>query len=121
MRVLTAAVLSIAALASAAAAQSPPTGDYYTWKCTFPGFDNPMTLIFDLKKRSGLIVGNLGTSPAEVRFGNDAVSFMEVLQTGAVQTLTIIFKTGAAVYSRHSVIDGKFTASQTQGSCQPTP
>ena len=55
-----------------------------------------------------------------MHIGGAAISFMEKLETGAVQTTTISFK-GDSVHSRHSVLsekDGKMVPSQSYGQCE---
>lgn len=65
----------------------------------------------------GLIVGNLGASDVEIHAGSEAISFIERLVTGVVQTTTIA-KDGQAVHSRHTLFHDGFGASQMMGRCR---
>ena len=55
--------------------------------------------------------------PVKVLPGNNGITFLEVLVTGAVQTTTIN-KKGKAVHSRHTLIAGDFVPSQYYGTCK---
>ena len=57
--------------------------------------------------------------PVKVITGDQGITFLEVLKTGAVQTTTI-HKTGSAVHSRHTMISvtGEIVPSQYYGTCK---
>ena len=55
--------------------------------------------------------------PVKVIPGDNGITFLEVLVTGAVQTTTIN-KQGKAVHSRHTIIAGEFVPSQYYGTCE---
>lgn len=118
MRTTTAAVLSLAALA-AATAPANASGSLFTWKCNFPGFDT-MTLVYDHDKKTSSIDGGLGTFPAEVKFGTDAITFMQLLDNGSVRALSLPVGgvTVPAVISHHTFVGDKFTATQAKGICE---
>ncbi len=100
--------------AQAQSKQEPPVA---SWRCSLPGFSESISFIYDIANNEGLIVGNIGTSKADVKLGNEAVSFIETVSTGAVQTITIKLSDGASVYSRHSIMGDKFSPSQVEGNC----
>ena len=57
--------------------------------------------------------------PVQVVTGDQGITFLEVLATGAVQTTTV-HRSGDAVHSRHTMFSflNKVTPSQYYGSCQ---
>ena len=122
MRYLPAIILCLAACTSVAAADDTPapTPKMVSWKCTFPGYTEPSHYVYMVETGKGFATGNLGTSPEFVHVGTDAISFVEPIQTGAVQTLTSLLKTGEAVLSHHTIYDGVFSQSQVMGSCEQT-
>jgi hypothetical protein len=64
-----------------------------------------------------VIVGNNGKSDVAVVSGNQAITFEETLDGGAVQTTTIT-KNGSSVHSRHTMGLGRLTPSQYYGTCK---
>jgi hypothetical protein len=72
----------------------------------------------DITNKAG-VVGNNGVSDVSVYRGRDAITFMELLDTGAVLTTTISLKTGGSIHSRHTLMspDGVLLPSQYLGSC----
>jgi len=90
----------------------------YTWRCKFSTFEEQLSYVYDSDTRKGFLIGNIGTADLEVNLGNDAITFMEFLITGAVQTTTIILKTGDAIHSRHSVLENEFIPTQVSGKCK---
>ena len=81
--------------------------------------DFGMRFNFDDITSKAVVVRDNGVSDVRVFRGNDAISFMELLDSGAVQTTTIALKTGASIHSRHTVMlpDGVPLPSQYLGSC----
>jgi hypothetical protein len=86
----------------------------YRWSCTYSNTASPdgvklksfkFEFAYDDLTRKGVVIG---ATPAnvDVHIGGAAISFMEKLETGAVQTTTISFK-GDSVHSRHSVLSEK--------------
>ena len=75
--------------------------------------------------RTGFVVDQLGNAvavarnvyPARVVVGSEAVTFLEELATGAVQSTTIR-TTGEAVHCRHTIMAGKLIANQYLGKCE---
>ena len=92
-----------------------------SWRCEFTGFTEPVTLIAELGTGKGKFVGNQGTADVFVIEGTSAISFLEILVSGAVQVTTIVLKTGEAAHSRNTVISGvdEFIPSQAAGKCKP--
>ncbi|MEQ1837881.1 MAG: hypothetical protein ABL858_06055, partial [Candidatus Nitrotoga sp.] len=79
------------------------------------------TYIAELGTGKGKVVGNLGTADVFFTKGSSAISFMEILASGAVQVTTIVLKTGKAAHSRNTVISelDEFLPSQAVGQCKP--
>jgi hypothetical protein len=92
----------------------------HSLSCQFPGFNVPLTFMYTPGSQQGLMVGNAGTTDLFVWEGQQSISFMEALPTGAVQTMTVQYNSGIAVYSRHSIIGGSFSQSQVIGNCLQT-
>ena len=92
-----------------------------SWRCEFTGFTEPVTLIAELGTGKGKFVGNQGTAEVYVIEGMSAISFLEILTSGAVQVTTIVLKTGEAAHSRNTVMSGvdEFMPSQVVGQCKP--
>lgn len=106
--------------------------------CTFkPEFKNELVFVVDLDslmqspsasfmRGKGAIVGNVGTSDVDVVWGPEAVSFLEPVATGVVQTTTVKLDTLAAIHSRHTIMASgplgthqtDFIATQTRGKCE---
>jgi hypothetical protein len=82
--------------------------------------DFSFELAYDNVTQTAFMVGNVGISPMVAHEGSLAVSFMELVGSGVVQTLTLL-PSGEAVYSRHSPNYGGqgFFASQQYGTCTP--
>ncbi|MEI6536721.1 MAG: hypothetical protein WCN98_15350 [Verrucomicrobiaceae bacterium] len=112
------AIYGLSIVISAVAANQAAAGDLYSWKCTFPGYKEPSTYFYDVSTGKAYASGNLGTIEEEVYGGEEAISFIERIPSGAVQTLTILLKTGEAVLSHHTIYFGEFSESQVKGSCQ---
>ena len=81
--------------------------------------DFSMRFKFDDITNKAAVVGNNGVSDVSVYRGRDAITFRELLDTGAVLTTTISLKTGGSIHSRHSLMspDGVLLPSQYLGSC----
>ena len=74
---------------------------------------------FILETASGkaMTIGNQGFSKVFVTNGPIAVTFLEMLKTGVVQTTTVT-PNGTAVHSRHSVLfENDLFPSQYYGNC----
>jgi hypothetical protein len=92
-----------------------------TWRCEFPGFDEPLTFI-DLGNGAGKIIGNAGSADLWVIPGELGVSFVEPVASGAVMTTTTKTKTGEAVHSRNTIMtmpELTLKPSQAVGRCRP--
>ena len=95
--------------------------------CSFPTFAQPdgvqsakdFVLEFNRDTVTGdaFLVGNSGLNQVFAYVGNDGVTFLESLVTGAVQSTTIT-TSGSAVHSRHSIIVGDLVPSQYYGNCE---
>lgn len=92
-----------------------------SWRCDFPSFAEPLTFVTEAGSGKGKIIGNAGTADVLVVEGTGAISFIEILGSGAVQLTTIVIKTGEAAHSRNSLLFGEdgFMPSQTIGKCKP--
>ena len=69
-------------------------------------------------QQQGFSVSKLGVRPAQVQYGSEAVSFVEITGSGTIRAMTIKFDDGAAIFSRTTITDGKFAATQEQGTCE---
>jgi hypothetical protein len=98
----------------------------YRWSCTYSdkastaGIETDAHLhldfFFDEVTRKAMVFGTNG-SDVEVHIGSAAISFMEKLETGAVQTTVISF-TGDSSHSRHTLLSDKdLVPSQYYGQC----
>jgi hypothetical protein len=79
-----------------------------------------LEFLYDDVSRKAQVVGNNGLAEVLPHVGAYAVTFLEFLPTGSVQSTTIEIKTGAAVHSRHTVMGSPpdaFMPSQTRGRC----
>jgi hypothetical protein len=98
----------------------------YRWSCIYSDKSSPagietdahltLDFVFDDVTRKAMVFGNNG-SDVDVHIGTVAISFMEKLESGAVQT-TIISFTGDSTHSRHTLLGDKdFAPSQYYGQC----
>jgi hypothetical protein len=96
------------------------------WKCDYRSYVSPtglaaekfsLDLVLDTTTKKAVIVGNHGKSDVAVVSGNQAITFQETLESGAVQTTTIT-KNGSSVHSRHTIGLGKLTPAQYYGTCK---
>ena len=76
-----------------------------------------MTFRYDQITREAIMEGNGGISSVVLQGGSDALTFLEFLTSGAVQSTTVA-KNGAAVHSRHTLMFGDLLPSQYYGSCK---
>ena len=110
------------ALAVLAFPACPVTAGILTWSCTVQKIGDeeaeplPLTFRLDTVTRRAIVVGNSGFSDVQMHIGDDAFSFMETLESGAVHTTTIT-RDGLALHSRNTVIAGEFVPSQSTGRC----
>jgi len=105
----------------------PATAEVLTYQCLFEyridadgRAKEVMPLEFKVDTLSGraFMEGNIGIVDVEIHVGDEAVSFVEMVDSGASQTTTIT-KDGLAVHSRNTVILGEFVAAQYFGRCIP--
>jgi hypothetical protein len=92
------------------------------FKCNVGEGRNALALefIYDDVTGKAQVVGNAGLAEVLPHVGAYAVTFLEFLPTGSVQSTTIELKTGIAVHSRHTVMGGlpkALTPSQARGTC----
>ena len=75
------------------------------------------TFVMDKTTHDAAMIGNAGMSPVKTATGYAAITFLETLPTGAVQSTTIIMSTGEAVHSRHTYLSviSEFAPSQYYG------
>ena len=91
------------------------TAKDYRWSCTYFDKASPagietdaflkLDFAFDDVTRKAVVLGSNG-SDVDVHMGSIAISFMEKLETGAVQTTVISF-TGDSTHSRHTLLSDK--------------
>ena len=102
------------------------TAKDYRWSCTYADKVSPagietdahlqLDFVFDDVTRKAMVLGTNG-SDVDVHIGSLAISFMEKLETGAVQTTVISFA-GDSTHSRHTLLSDKdFVPSQYYGQC----
>lgn len=114
-------VCSLQALSASAAVAKP-----VSFVCNFPKLQMSLTFVVsdpkDGKLTAATIVGNKGTDTVMALFGAAAVSFIEPLPTGAVQTTTVQLSTLEAIHSRHTLMgfdeNAEFVPSQSKGTCE---
>ena len=82
---------------------------------TASGFE--MTFRYDLINSEAFMEGNGGISSVVLTGGSAGLTFLEFLNTGAIQSTTVA-KNGAAVHSRHTLMFGDLVPSQYYGSCK---
>ncbi|RAH98278.1 hypothetical protein DLJ53_26580 [Acuticoccus sediminis] len=78
-----------------------------------------MELHYKLDKTTGraILEGNAGLSDVVLHMGTEGFSFIEVTESGAVMTTTVVISTGRAVHSRNTVIVRELVESQYLGRC----
>lgn len=79
--------------------------------------DFVITFRYDTITQDAFIEGNNGLSPVVWINGTSGETFLEILETGAVQSTTIS-NSGVAVHSRHSIILDNLVPSQYYGECR---
>ena len=114
-------------LAMGGAAKAESTKPVQRFVCVFDEHVSPETTRLSSKSplRIEFIVDGTGHAfavgrnvyPVKVIPGDNGITFLEVLVTGAVQTTTIN-KQGKAVHSRHTIIAGELVPSQYYGTCE---
>lgn len=114
-------------VAALAVLSSPALAKNYRWICTYPVVANPegvtkqeftLEFLVDDVAEKAVVVGNAGMADLDLHAGSYAMTFMEKLGSGAVQTTTIAHS-GASVHSRHTINrEGKFVATQSYGQCK---
>jgi hypothetical protein len=103
------------------------TAKDYRWSCTYSEKASPagietdaflkLDFAFDDVTRKAVVLGSNGSN-VDVHMGSLAISFMEKLETGAVQTTVISF-TGDSTHSRHTLLSDKdLVPSQYYGQCK---
>jgi trans-2-enoyl-CoA reductase len=103
------------------------TAKGYRWSCTYSEKASPagietdanlkLDFAFDDVTRKAIVLGNKGHSEVDVHIGSLAISFMEKLETGAVQTTVISFADDST-HSRHTLFSDKdLVPSQYYGQC----
>ena len=76
-----------------------------------------LTFVADTTTGDAFMRANNGIAPVLQMTGEDAVTFLEPLKSGALQSTTIL-SSGLAVHSRHTVLfAGELTPSQYYGRC----
>jgi hypothetical protein len=80
---------------------------------------NNFTLEFthDNITNDAFLRGNNGVSPVFAIQGTEGITFLEPLQSGAVQ-MTVVAANGSSAHSRHTLIAGDLVPSQYYGTCE---
>jgi hypothetical protein len=78
-----------------------------------------LEFVHDTTTNKAYVVGNAGLAEVVAHVGDRAITFLELLPTGAVQSTTIALQNGAAVHSRHSLFVDLIPA-QFRGKCSKT-
>ncbi|WP_093325999.1 hypothetical protein [Shimia haliotis] len=78
----------------------------------------PLYFTVDTISKKAWMEGNAGFVEVEIYFGDSAFSFIERIDSGAVQATTVT-RDGFAVHSRNTVIFGDIVAAQHFGRCLP--
>ena len=103
----------------------------FTFTCDFPnyvtdedrGTQSNFRLVFEVDtiSKKSFMKGNNGISEVLNILGPEGISFIEILDSGSVQTTTVALlpesQLGNAVHSRHSLISG-LVPSQNYGFCE---
>ena len=124
-RILVLALVFSGIFAGLGAAQSsPPTLRYF---CLFEKYSDPSGLdsaknftlefLVETASKKAVLIGNNGFSDVVMVNGTSAVTFLEGLPTGVVQSTTISLN-NQAVHSRHTAIGSDLVPSQYYGSCK---
>ncbi|MBL6948935.1 MAG: hypothetical protein ISR51_09705 [Rhodospirillales bacterium] len=123
-RIILAALVGVLVSGPAWGQGKPPTLRYL---CVFQVYasmdglkeakDFKLEFILETASGKGMLIGNNGFSKVFVVNGPYAVTFLERLETGVVQSTTIT-QNGLAVHSRHSVILKELVPSQYYGNCK---
>ena len=98
------------------------------FSCQFKQFSSPdglkkvddfsLTYIVDMADGKSVLMGNAGLADVSLVNGEYGLTFLEQLETGAVQSTTIQLSSGSAVHSRHTMTSqNSFIPSQYYGSC----
>ena len=93
------------------------------FQCRLGNLNETMRLEFnhDTTTNRATMVGIAGTSDVVPHVSAGAITFLEFLATGAVQSTTIVLATGEAVHSRHSIVGKKLVPTQYRGTCTSLP
>ena len=78
---------------------------------------NPLRIEFMIDGTGHAFAVGHNVYPVEAIPGANGVTFLEVLESGAVQTTTVN-KQGEAVHSRHTILGGELVPSQYYGACE---
>lgn len=80
--------------------------------------DDPMNFIFMIDASGYAMAVGQNLNPVQLITGYQGMTFLEILETGAVQSTTI-HNTGNAVHSRHTMLSflDDLTPSQYYGTC----
>lgn len=116
---LTCYCLSVSAVAAEVVDVSCIFPDFYTLKVgPKHGGDFGLEFMVDTIQGKAYVKGNNGVSEVSYNSGPGGITFLEMLNSGAVQSTSVLFKDGSAVHSRHSILGGQvLSPSQYYGSC----
>lgn len=108
---------------------SPALAESVRLNCNFERFATPeglkkaessfkLEFTIDTVTGDAMMVGNNGMTKVHLIKGSKSVTFLEPLESGSVQTTTVVTKTGEAVHSRHTVLTNELVPSQYYGVCR---
>ena len=109
------------------ALSEPVDAEVLTWTCLYPRIANAngardgqsLELIFRLDDttRKATVTSDSGERNVEFIAGEDGLTFLEALKSGAVYATTID-TSGKSVHTRHALLRGLLVPSQSYGSCR---
>jgi hypothetical protein len=98
-----------------------------TWTCHYPRIANAngardgqsleLTFNLDDTTRKAKVTTDAGVRNVEVITGEDGLTFLDALRSGAVN-VTTIDTSGKSVHTRHTLLRGLLVPSQSYGSCR---
>lgn len=117
----------IAGLTATLSVSTGAKAEVFKYFCEFKSFAQPdgiqkandfvLEFTHDTMTNDAFITGNNGVSSVYAVTGANAVTFLEKLSSGAVQSTTVTFQS-EAVHSRHTIIGSDLVPSQYYGTCE---
>jgi hypothetical protein len=105
----------------------PLSARVLTWACLYPKIANAngardgqsleLTFSVDDITRKATVTSDAGARSVEFIAGQDGLTFLDALESGAVQ-VTTIDTSGKSAHTRHTLLRGLLVPSQSYGSCR---